>query len=59
MPSREYEPDEHVLQLSADCKEKAPAAHGVQAAGLPLVKPDTWAKPPTAANEPAAHAPAH
>ena len=59
VPSREYEPDGHALQLAEDCAELVPAAHGVQAAGLPLVKPDTWAKPPLAAYEPAAHAPAH
>jgi hypothetical protein len=36
-----------------------PAAHGVHAAGLVPEKPAAWAKPPLAAYEPAAHAPAH
>ena len=59
VPSREYEPDGHALQLAEACKENVPAAHGVHAAGLLPEKPTAWANPPLAANEPAAHAPAH
>jgi hypothetical protein len=36
-----------------------PAAQGVQAAGELPLKPAGCAKPPAAANEPAAHVPAH
>ena len=59
MPCREYEPDGHALQLSADCAEYLPASHGVQTDGLVPVKVDALAKPPLAEYEPAAHAPAH
>ena len=52
-------PAPQLVQLAADCAEYLPAEHGVQADGLLPEKPAAWAKPPLAANEPAAHAPAH
>ena len=59
VPCREYEPDGQKLQLAAPCREYVRAAHGMQMDGLLPEKPAALAKPPLAADEPAAHAPAH
>ena len=55
----EVMPTGQLVQDEADCAEYLPTAHGVHADGLLPEKPAALAKPPLAAYEPAAHAPAH
>jgi hypothetical protein len=55
-------PGGHAVQLSADCAEYCPAAHGVHICGLPRTVPESTeasSLPPRATYEPALHGPAH
>ena len=62
LPTSEYWPGGHAVQLSADCAEYCPAAHGVHICGLPRTVPESTeasSLPPRATYEPALHGPAH